>query len=141
MGLGIKLLDEQHQRLVGIINQLYEIVEQPEPATAEEPLHDIIDQLVDYAYYHFQTEELLFEKYQYPQSFAHISEHKYFTSELGRLAARFANERGDTERLRQPLQLDILAFLTNWLINHICFCDRGFANYLKQQGQLGEITL
>ncbi len=51
---GIAVIDEQHQRLVQMLNDLAAAIAQQEEAVE---LQHVFDQLSDYADYHFKTEE------------------------------------------------------------------------------------
>mgnify|MGYP000867218199 FL=1 len=57
--LGISEIDEQHKKILAIINKLYDLFSNKEHQDIAE-IERIIKELADYAVYHFQTEEKYF---------------------------------------------------------------------------------
>ncbi|WP_108649337.1 bacteriohemerythrin [Dongshaea marina] len=127
MGLDIELIDHQHQRLVEIINQLSELTEPENNDPVEFGI--ILGYIADYAYYHFQTEELYFDKYDYPDKEAHKAEHKYYIDKCKELISAYNKSNED-----QQLAISLLTFLSDWLTHHICGSDRQFAPWLREHG-------
>ena len=71
--VGVAKLNRQHQRLIGLINQLHAAREQSksrhtmESAVDElDTMESVIDELIDYSLYHFATEEECMLEYAYP---------------------------------------------------------------------------
>ena len=88
-------LDEQHQRLVGLINDLYTDLQNcPEDMQKRACIAKTLDELVDYSIYHFSAEEKLMQEYDYPEYEQHKSEHEEFkrkVTQLMKLHAEAAN--------------------------------------------------
>lgn len=114
---GLPLIDEQHQKLVNLLNLLAgSLAGQADlPASG-----DIFDELADYAAYHFQTEENIWHQYLEGDMWEaeHIKVHQSFVDEVLRLKER-ENGRPSSEVLE-----DVLSFLTHWLAFHILETDR-----------------
>ncbi len=68
MSLGINLIDKQHKELLNIINLLASSINE---SSLKKDLIYIIDKLIDYAYFHFTTEEEVFDKVSYKDSKEH----------------------------------------------------------------------
>ena len=114
---GIPKIDQQHIRLVQLINLLASHVAFQSDIPA---LNIIFDELTDYAVYHFQTEEAIWHQY-FPEEdleFKHKDAHNGFIETVIRLRS---------ERVSKPMDVvlsEVLAFLTLWLVSHILENDR-----------------
>jgi len=122
--VNIKIIDEQHQQFIKMINELSDRV-------AEESLPDtvgqILDKMLDYTNYHFKTEEDLFKTHNYPGFEIHKQQHDAFVKQVFEL-------KEDFSKGRITITLKILAFLNEWLINHILDSDQKYASYLNEKG-------
>jgi hemerythrin len=122
--LGIERLDEHHQRLVGILNTIYESCLDYHQ---EGNLEMILEELIDYAGYHFAAEEQLMQNNGYPEQRIHTKEHDMFTRQI----AHFQQDLFDGKGL---LALEMVKFLGTWLIHHILDVDRKLCTYLAAKG-------
>ncbi|AFN75423.1 hemerythrin [Melioribacter roseus P3M-2] len=120
----IKVLDNQHKKLVDTINLLYDAMKQ---GKSNEVLSKIIFDLIAYTKTHFQSEEDLFEKYSYPNKLQHKKEHDDFVNSVGKFYEDFQNKRAG-------LSLEIMNFLTNWLTKHIKGSDKAYSKFMNEQG-------
>ncbi|MBL6999008.1 MAG: bacteriohemerythrin [Gammaproteobacteria bacterium] len=117
---GIASIDEQHKRLVELLNLLASHVafqsELPE-------LNSIFDQLTDYTVYHFQNEEQIWHQYMPDDAMerSHIENHALFIEDILKL------KQDMNLRPTQQLVEEILAYLTRWLAMHILDSDRYMA--------------
>ncbi len=59
--IGIRMIDEQHRRLVEMVNEFYRSLRK---GTSSADLRALLDGLIEYTTTHFKTEEELFDKYQ-----------------------------------------------------------------------------
>lgn len=116
---GIREVDQQHKKLVRLINTLARM--QAEQVEAEELLK-IFDELASYAAYHFKTEEELMNRYRIDAEFeaSHVKSHDLFVQQA--LDARKAAGTNPGEVTGQAL-----TFLTKWLISHILGTDMRMA--------------
>jgi len=117
---GIKTIDQQHRQLVKLLNDLaHQYVYGLEP----DQLREIVDGLVEYAAYHFETEEgLWIEAFEGDEWFTrHHRSHDGFVDKV----------RGMQARAEQSASLagvdDLLSFLVSWLAHHILHDDRSMA--------------
>ncbi len=117
--VGITTIDTQHKKLVDILNELYEsFVDQ----TSGQKLSGILKELTDYTVYHFGNEEQLFQKHGYPQAKEHLEEHKGFIARINAFSAELNS--GKTK-----LTFQLMNYLKNWLLNHICGSDQAYVSY------------
>jgi len=122
--LGIEHLDSQHKKLVNQINVLYDAMK---IGKGKESLDEILNVLIDYTATHFKSEEILFNRFSYPDSDKHIAEHQKFVEEVTGFKKDF-----DNGRLMVSVQL--MGFLKDWLINHILGSDMGYKSFMLEKG-------
>lgn len=116
-------IDQQHQKLVDMLNDFYERLEK----NPKQAFHALVDSLVEYAKYHFATEEKYFEKFTYSDSAAHIAEHRKFEEQV--LSVRNKLKEGEL-----VLSFEITTFLKNWLTSHIKDSDKAYAKCFNDHG-------
>ena len=121
---GIKTIDDQHKKLVAMVNDLYGAISS---GGGKERLGRLLDELIDYTVYHFGTEEELFKKYEYPDGPAHKRIHEDLAGKVVQFRERF--QKGE-----EMLSYDLMNFLKNWLVNHIGVTDKKYAPFLKSRG-------
>ena len=115
---GVAVVDEQHHRLVDLINQLGAI--SAKQSTLDE-LGGILTELANYTVYHFNTEEDLMKQFKIDAAhqLAHIKAHRHFTEQVG-VAAKILMGGGD---VNNQIVVPLLKYLTNWLVQHILGAD------------------
>ena len=123
--LGISVIDNQHQKLISLINILYEEIEK-ETITVYS-VKKAIDELFKYAAIHFITEEAYFKKFGYKETAEHIEEHKYFLKSAENLRASYKPGKVD-------IAVDILNFAVDWYLEHIKKTDRKYAQFFIDNG-------
>jgi hemerythrin len=124
LSVGIREIDEQHKKMVEIINELHDAMYAGKGVTV---LADVVRRLVDYTVMHFGTEERYFKQYDYPDSARHKNEHDGLTKKTMSLAD--AMQRGEN-----VLSVDVMQFLKDWLITHILGSDKAYAPFLNRKG-------
>ena len=122
--LGMPEVDAQHKVLIDLINQVWiSLVKKADHAQTVK----IVEELEKYTLTHFTVEEIFMREIAYGQFVEHKKEHEKFI-------ARVAQERAKIVS-GQPVTLDILHFLRDWLINHILVSDKHYAEeYKKRSG-------
>lgn len=122
--VNIREVDAQHQRLVGMINDLFDAMSQ---GKGKEALGQVVKGLADYAVYHFGTEERLMKAHGYPDYDRHKAEHDRFTQQVSDFQRKF--EEGSA-----LLTKDVLKFLSDWLNGHILVVDKKYGPFLNEKG-------
>jgi hemerythrin-like metal-binding protein len=115
--VGIPKIDEQHQKLVHLLNKLaFSLANQSEPVE----LKNIFYELALYAVYHFQTEENIWHQYLAGDAWetGHRKSHENFVTEI-RKFQDLENNKPFNEIIE-----DVLTFLTHWLVVHILESDK-----------------
>ena len=118
---GISKIDEQHKKLVNMINDL-ELAKGKE--NESQILRDVFYQLVDYTHYHFTQEEILMNEAEYPRTAAHKQQHKELIDQIVSML-----ESLKTGKLIMGEKL--MSMLKDWLITHILGYDKEFGLYYK----------
>ncbi|MEO5342712.1 MAG: bacteriohemerythrin [Gammaproteobacteria bacterium SHHR-1] len=117
---GIEQIDEQHKRLVDILNHLAaHLANRSRPAT----LNQYFDQLAAYADYHFSAEEKIWNRYLSGDDWVcqHEQTHQSFIARVVELRDEEVNKSLD-----EVIQ-DIVSFLAKWLAHHILDSDKRLA--------------
>jgi hemerythrin len=117
-------IDKQHQRLVEMINELYDAMRQGKGKVV---IGKTINGLVDYADLHFKTEEKYFDLFAYSDALAHKREHADFVKKVTEF-------RSGLESGKLSLSLDVMNFLSDWLQNHIKVVDKKYAPFFNEKG-------
>ncbi|MFP4459844.1 MAG: bacteriohemerythrin [Candidatus Zixiibacteriota bacterium] len=120
--INIEEIDRQHKKLVDIINHLHAAMK---ARKAKEILDEIIEELIEYTEYHFDTEENYFIKYDYPESFIHKKTHRIFVKKVKQFQADF-------DRGKLLLSLEIMNFLKDWIEEHIKVVDMKYSDFFRQ---------
>jgi len=106
---GIPSIDEQHRKLIGLVNELNEAMR---VGRGKELTDKVLKELGDYTVYHFSFEEAAFEKYGYPAKDEHRREHQALVRQLEDVVGKY--ERGEI-----GINVTLLEFLSNWIKTHI----------------------
>ena len=123
MSVGVKAADDDHKRLIDLLNKLYEGMKSGQ---GREVVGKVLDELVSYTKYHFAREEEFFAKTGYPAD-DHKKEHKDLVEQAVKLQSRY--KKGET-----VLSVETLDFLKNWLNGHILGTDKKYTAHLNAKG-------
>jgi hemerythrin len=122
--IGLTEIDDQHQALVDLINDLWAAIASNAPP---EQSGKILERLEHYTITHFAAEETMMRTIGYPDFDSHQSAHRNFVARLQEQKLR--HQRGE------KLGLDILHFLRDWLVNHILVNDKAYATFYADQNK------
>ena len=124
LSVGIHEIDDQHRKLIGLINDLHDAMKSGQ---AKQALEKTLSELADYAVYHFQVEEKYMEKFRYPEFPSHKLAHTAFVKKVAAFQA-------DYKSGKLGLSLDLMHFLRDWLTTHIKGTDRQYAALFLKNG-------
>ena len=122
--VGVHLLDQQHQRLCGMINTL---VEAQDTSPGEDLVGRILGFMVEYAGEHFHDEEQLMSQRGFPHLDEHIRQHRSFVMKTTELLT--AAKQGD-----EAVPEKLLEFLRQWLMSHILGEDMKYKPFFAEKG-------
>lgn len=121
--VGVKVLDDQHRVLVGMINRL---IDTPDLKSQDEMVPDLLAGMIEYATIHFETEEKLMEQFDYPGYDVQQAEHGAF---IAKTAEFCSDGRLQVERIPES----ILIYLREWWINHILIDDMKYKSFFSDK--------
>ncbi len=121
---GIKSIDEQHMKLVDYLNELDSAIS---ARKGKGILDKTLKNLHEYMDFHFRTEEKYFQQVNYPDTESHMIDHINFMRKVQSFVESVENSNAD-------ISIDIMSFLVDWLINHICGTDRKYSKFLIEHG-------
>jgi hemerythrin-like metal-binding protein/PAS domain S-box-containing protein len=119
--VGVPELDDQHRRLVELINQVGDDYG-PRNSFTDGLFHEVLCDMFDYTHVHFQTEEDYLGRIAYPQLAAHEREHAAFTARVMEFIE--AARHGEQDRK------GIHGFLLSWLVAHILESDMQYRDFV-----------
>ena len=118
--VGIGSIDEQHKKLVELINTLAtQTIYGDGPVDAEA----IFDELVSYADFHFSDEEVVWKSALAGDGWltGHQESHQEFVKKISSIRSSYLGNESDAAID------DVLSFLTRWLALHILESDQRLA--------------
>ena len=122
--VGIDSIDEQHRKLINLINQLITAVDY---STGEEFEREALAELVEYTKTHFIYEEGLMEDNGYPDFEAHRAQHRLMIAEVDVVLTEYEKDHDLAMRHASD-------YLKDWLINHINGTDKQYSSFLIGKG-------
>ncbi len=117
LSTGIPVIDGQHQRIIGYINDLKQ-------ARCQQGVAETLGELLDYTLSHFEFEEALMEEAGYDGLEEHKRTHDAFRGRIEAFAARHARGEDISEQ--------VVDLLTQWLYDHIAEDDGSYGPYIRQ---------
>lgn len=122
--VNIAEIDSQHKRLVDIINKLHASMSS---GSSQEILSGIFNELIDYTIYHFKHEENLMAAHGYACLALHQREHEKFVNKI-------LDYKKDFQDGKLFVGINVMKFLSDWLLTHITGTDRKYTAHLHQKG-------
>ena len=120
--VGNSEIDEQHKKLVDMVNELSESINKYH---GDEKLliNHLLDELFEYTSFHFSSEEEAMRKSSFPELDNHIQIHKDLVNQLVEKRERLLNSGVVTI-------LEMAVFLEDWLVDHILYEDMKYKEYV-----------
>jgi hemerythrin len=122
LSIGIQEIDEQHQAIVGLINELEANKDSHDPAVAVDALRFLRQYLNE----HFDLECELMLDLCYPHLESHKQQHELFINHV--IFFEIENEFGVVTAVMLG---DILAFLKDWFVSHIATEDKALGEFVR----------
>ena len=123
--VGIEVIDNDHRKLLNLINQFQTAVFYRTGRDFEE---QAFNELVDYTRTHFKREEDLMEKHGYPDFEAHREEHRKMIAQVELWLEKYQSSD------REMSLKEAVVHLRDWLINHINGTDQAYSGFLRGKG-------
>jgi len=126
---GIKPVDEEHRTLFELLGRIWELVDRGDLEKAKRIFSET---LAGYASTHLKHEEEIMSRYGFPGYEEHLRSHQAI---LQKLPAVIEKVRvGGIYEIEEGV-----AFVIDWLINHINGADRKYADYFRDRGLIPKI--
>lgn len=122
--VGIERLDEQHKRIIGMINGL---ASESRATGRSMIITEMLIRLTSFANDHFRAEEDLLEKHGYPDLGRQKEAHSAFCN---RLMTFF----GEPSHPSESVPKELLRFLHDWWVGHILETDMAYRPFLEARG-------
>ncbi len=122
--VGISIIDQEHKKLIDIINKAIIVEEQN---YNHEETKELIGEMLEYSEKHFSTEEAYMKKFEFPEYQLHRKEHLNFTDKA--LMSYNKLIKGDYH-----IAKEILEYLMQWLVNHIQVTDKAYIYCFNKNG-------
>lgn len=119
--VGVSEMDLQHRKLVEILNRLHEAMT---GGKVGEVIESVLKELVDYTQCHFKSEEQLMQRIGYPKFQQHKALHESLVAEVRKAIA-------DVQAKKTSVSLKMMAFLRQWLVEHIAGSDKEYGAMCK----------
>lgn len=121
---GNSQVDGQHQQLFEIVNALHDaVVTRKDTYT----MQVLLEALANHTIEHFQTEEALMMRVDYPDYDRHKQTHDGLLSKVDNLLLKFR------DRNTEAVTTEITQFLTEWLSHHIKGEDKKMIQFFQNQ--------
>jgi len=124
LSVGVEALDNDHKKMVSMVNILYDGIV---AGRGNEALQMIMDDLVAYTGYHFTREEDYFALTGYAEASEHKIEHDVMKERVKEIQLHYKD-------LSPVLTMGVMVFLKDWLIEHILGSDKRYGPHLNGKG-------
>ena len=124
LSVGVRQIDEQHQQLIQLINDLNSAMKS---GKGKDVLAQTLKGLADYTVNHFKVEEDYFDRFSYPDRFIHKRAHSEFVAKVDGFKASLENGQ-------LALSVQVMTFLSQWLLQHIQGADKKYSTFFAAQG-------
>jgi len=119
---GIDSIDDQHHRLVDLINKFEEAGRR---GRSPRVISEILNQLVGYTQEHFAHEEKLMADSGFPGAREHMDRHRRLLQNVEQFQFEYENEG-------RQVTPDVLEFLHRWVSAHLLTEDMAYAAHLRR---------
>lgn len=120
LSVGVHEVDEQHMKLVELVNEMHEAIQQHRASTVT---LKILEDLIVYTKTHFQTEEALMNVFEYDDFAQHKATHDQLIDQIAALKKKL--DAGEAS-----VNFELMHFLKQWLTHHILGDDAKMGAYL-----------
>ena len=119
----VRSIDEQHKKLIGMINEFYDNIAL---RSNKENVTKLLIDLKKYTEIHFSYEERYMKLAEFHSYEQHKKEHDNFIKKITEIEERLNDGK-------MVLSLEITTFLKDWLINHILVSDQKYSEILQKK--------
>lgn len=121
--VGNSEIDGQHKKLFQLADRFHSAMT---TGQGKKNLQQTLTELIDYTKYHFASEEKVMLKSSYPEYRQHKEEHDALTRKVVQFRDELVADRA-------VVTIDVLQFLSGWLVHHIGQMDKKIGEFLRRQ--------
>ena len=122
--VNIAEIDVQHRKFLDVVASLHGGVARGQ---SKQDLQKILAGLLEYAVYHFATEEQLMTRHSFPGLGEHKKEHDAFRRKIVQCVDAFLQDEANAG-------VDMLEYLDRWLPDHVFTMDKKYSAFLNDRG-------
>ena len=105
---GVGIVDGQHNNFIKLLKKIRLQIS----TLSHDEISSVLDELFLYSLYHFETEEKILKKYNLKSFPEHLKQHREYSEKMEQFKL-------DCMLEKLELNIEIIDFLEQWLINHI----------------------
>ena len=121
LATGIPSIDEEHKEIIDMLNMLHDAMSKKD---VKEDISLVLTALAVYVRKHFSGEEAIMAKIGYPYLERQKKAHRVLVQKVQNLLQK--HQRGDSPSVRE-----LVAFLRDWMVNHIEKEDLKIGEYYR----------
>jgi hemerythrin len=125
--VGIEIIDEQHKQLFNILDRCFEVLFKRKDKDNYDDIIQILEELKDYAVYHFSTEENFMQKNNYTKFLSHKFAHDSFIEKINSF------DPYNIDKDQDKAVKEIFEFVSMWIKNHIIDIDMNIPKYIPKK--------
>jgi hemerythrin len=125
--IGVELVDEQHQELFKRLGDFIQNVRSDkEKSEKKKEVEKTLNFMGEYVVTHFDAEEALQKKYNYPDFEKHHQIHEDFKTEVAEFQQKYQENEYD-----EDFVMEFSGRLLTWLINHVAATDQDIGEHIN----------
>jgi hemerythrin len=125
MRVGVELVDNQHKRLIELINSVENSLKLGQGRAIQ---GNLLRALAEYAKFHFSDEEALMQRIGYPELELQKEQHASFIWKVLEFNDGFLKHDA-------LLGVEMMSYLKDWTVTHILQSDGRIGRFLESQGR------
>lgn len=125
LSVGVGSIDDQHKKLVTLVNRLHDAMMS---GKGKEAVGPVLKGLIDYTATHFKYEEELFARTGYSEGPAHKKDHDDLVKKVVEIQQKYEQSGPGV------LTIQVMNFLKDWLTAHILGADKKYGPHLVAKG-------
>ncbi len=126
--IGVESVDKQHEELFKRFNSFLQLVRSDKKM--EDKINEIektLNFMGEYVVTHFDSEEAVQQKYNYPEYERHHQIHEDFKNDIAEFASKF-----EKDKYNEDLIMEFSGRLLTWLINHVTGEDQKISKHINR---------
>ena len=119
---GVEVIDQQHFKFLKFVENFFDNLNDRNTAVK------LFNGLNSYIVYHFDCEEEIMNKFDYPLNKDHTGRHNYFRETIRNYSLYFVIVKNIDSQFKEELK----KLLVEWLVNHITIEDKKLSTFIKE---------